>query len=203
MEKPNKKTGTTTIAMKYKDGVLLAADRQSTIYNSMVYSTKEFKLIKITDKISVAGAGSSAEIELLTKALKAEMKIFEVRNGRKPTVTEVANLLSRIQSANSEASFLLGGVDDTIHVFDIDANYAEERNYTTSGSGFIFAMSILDDGYKDNLTEKEATDLAIKAISTSIGRDVYSSGGITTNIITKNGTKETIHKENKTNANNY
>lgn len=196
---PNKKTGTTTVAIKFKEGILLAADSQSTIYGMMRYSLQEEKIQNITDNIAVTGAGDSGEITIMEKLLKAEIKLFEVRTGRKPTVKETANLLAQIQLNSKESHFLLGGVDQTgEYTFDVMPGLAMEKEYAFSGSGSFYALSMLDNEYKRNMTEKEATDTAIKVISTSIGRDVFSGGEIKIKIITNKGIKDKTEKAKPT-----
>jgi len=196
---PNKKTGTTTVAIKFKDGIVLAADSQSTAYGMMAYSLQEEKLHNITDKIAVTGAGSSSEINLMQNLLKAEVKIFEVRTGRKPTVKETASLLSQIQLSSLESHFLLGGVDEKgAYAFDIHPGEAHEKDYAFSGSGTMYALSMLDNEYKKQMTEKEAIETAVKAISTSVGRDVYSGGEIKVKVITQKGFKDLKEKAKTT-----
>lgn len=190
---PNKKTGTTTLAIKFKGGILLAADSQSTIYGMMRYSLQEEKIQNITDNIAVTGAGESSEITIMEKLLKAEIKIFEVRTGRKPTVKEAANLLAQIQLNSTGSHFLLGGVDKTgEYAFDIMPGLAMEKDYAFSGSGSFYTLSVLDNEYKEQMTEKEATETAVKVISTSIGRDVFSGGRIKIKVITEKGIKDKI-----------
>ena len=195
MEKLNEKTGTTTLAMKYKDGVLLAADRQSTAYGRIVHSNKRTKMIEITETSMITTAGSIAETRTTARLLKAEIKLFQMKTGRKPSIPEIASLLSRIQLHHYESHLLFGGIEGKEkHVFDVMPGLKIESNYKTTGSGGIFALSVLDTIYKKDLTEKEAIDVAVKTISTSIGRDVYSGGGITISLINDKGIK-TLEKE--------
>jgi len=47
-------------------------------------------------------------------------------------------------------------------------------------------------------TEKEAIETAVKAISTSVGRDVYSGGEIKVKVITQKGFKDLKEKAKTT-----
>jgi proteasome beta subunit len=56
------------------------------------------------------------------------------------------------------------------------------------------ALGVLDQSYKEKLTEKEAVDLAIKSIRSAIMRDSFSGDGIDILVINKQGTKEFTEK---------
>jgi proteasome beta subunit len=55
------------------------------------------------------------------------------------------------------------------------------------GSGQNFSYGVLEAKYKDNLTIKEGKQILIKAISSSIIRDMASGNGIDIAIIKKEG----------------
>jgi proteasome beta subunit len=58
------------------------------------------------------------------------------------------------------------------------------------GSGAEIALGVLEQGYKDNLTLKEARDLVTRAIKSAVSRDVMSGDGVDFLLITKEGFKE-------------
>ena len=51
------KTGTTTVALKYKEGVVLAADKRVTA-GYLVANKKFNKIVEVSDKIAVTTAGT-------------------------------------------------------------------------------------------------------------------------------------------------
>ena len=62
------------MALVCKDGVILAADKRATSGNLISY--KKFdKIMPITDKIAVTVAGTVSDVQLLTKLIKAELKL--------------------------------------------------------------------------------------------------------------------------------
>ena len=67
-EKDIIKTGTTTVGLICKDGVVLAADRRSTA-GHFIASKKVEKVLKITDDIAVTIAGTVSDIQLLVKLI--------------------------------------------------------------------------------------------------------------------------------------
>ena len=64
---------------------------------------------------------------------------------------------------------------------------AIEDPYTATGSGMMFALGILQENYKKDMTEKEAIELATRAIYTAIRRDSASGDGIVISVIDNKG----------------
>lgn len=57
--------------------------------------------------------------------------------------------------------------------------------YHTTGSGSLAAMSILENNYKENLTQDEAFKLVVAAIEAGIYHDLGSGGNVDVCIIKK------------------
>ena len=87
------KTGTTTIGIVCKDGVVLAADRRATLGGRIIVEKKTEKIVAINEDLAVTTAGSVSDVQLLIKLLKAQLKLMEVRRERKASIKESANLL--------------------------------------------------------------------------------------------------------------
>ena len=58
------------------------------------------------------------------------------------------------------------------------------------------ALGVLDPQFKENMTEDEAKQLAIKAIRSASMRDSFSGDGIDVLVINKNGSEMTTEKIN-------
>ena len=74
------KTGTTTVGIVCKDGIILAADRRSTA--GYIAHKKFHKVIQIADNMAVTVAGTVSEVQLLAKLIKAELKLKDLQTGR-------------------------------------------------------------------------------------------------------------------------
>ena len=205
MEKETLKTGTTTVGLVCKDGIVLAADRRATAGN-LIMSKKTEKIVKITDNMAITTAGSVSEIQLLIKVIKAELKIKQLRTYRDVTMKEAANFIAGIvynsirqfSAVPSIAHFLLGGTDNgKFHLYDIfpDGSLEEPDDFVCSGSGSFFAYGILDSMYKKNMSIKEGTELAVRAVNAALQRDSASGDGIMVMAITKDGCKKVMEKE--------
>ena len=92
METKMLKTGTTTLGIVCKDGVVLATDTRATA-GHMIVDKRAEKLHIINDNVAVTIAGSVSEAQLLIKLIIAELKLKEVRTKKIPTIKDSANLL--------------------------------------------------------------------------------------------------------------
>ena len=193
------KTGTTTIAIVCKDGVVMAADKRSTA-GHLVANKYQKKLYQIADKMMVAQAGLVSDAQLLTKLIKAEIKLKEIQVQRDVSVKEAANLLAGMSYANIRrptmvpgiVAFLLGGVDEEgFHVYNlgIDGSCTYRKDFDSEGSGSVFALGVLETLYKKGLSVEEGQKLALKAINAALQRDSASGNGVDLYIITEKGVK--------------
>lgn len=198
------KTGTTTIGILGKDCVIMAADKRATAGNLIIDRTIE-KVVPITNTMALTLSGSVSDVQLFIKYLKAELNLKELRSGRPALVKEAVNLLAGftyngIRSRGSVTHFLFGGYDSTgAHLYDIfpDGSLTELNNpvgFIASGSGMVFALGVLEDSWKPDMSEKEATDLAIRAIQSAIKRDNASGDGADVYLINKDGVKKVEQK---------
>ena len=202
------KTGTTTLALLCKDGIVLAADKRAT--SGYLISHKKFgKILNITDNIAVTVAGTVSDVQLMAKYVKAELKLKQIRTDRESTVKEAANLLSMLVYNNIRklslipgiSHFILGGKDDTgFHIYDLapDGSIIDIDDYTTSGSGSVMVYGVLETLYKKNLSVDEGIKLAVKSINAAIQRDIASGNGINVITITKDGVKNVLSKDIET-----
>ncbi|MBA3063836.1 proteasome subunit beta, partial [Candidatus Woesearchaeota archaeon] len=87
------KTGTTTVGIMCKEGVILAADRRATSGN-LISDKKAQKIYQINDDMALTTAGVVSDVQLLVKLIKAELSLKEIRTERKPNVKESVNLLA-------------------------------------------------------------------------------------------------------------
>ena len=199
------KTGTTTIGIVCKDGLVLAADKRAT--SGYLISWKKFdKIISITDNVAVTVAGTVSDVQLLVKYLKAELKLKDIRTGRETTVREAANLLANFVYSNIRklslipgiSHFIVGGKDSAgFRLYDLspDGSIVEVDDYISSGSGSVMAFGVMETLYKKGLSVDEGVKLAAKGVNAAVQRDIASGNGIDIVTITKDGIKKVYSKE--------
>lgn len=173
-----KKTGTTTVGIKAKDGVVLAADTQASLGN-MVETLNIRKILPITERIAITTAGSVGDVQALARMLEAQARYYQFTWGRPMTTRAMANLLSNILNENKwfpyMVQILIGGYVDEPELASLDAlGGLVFEKYTATGSGSPFAIAIIEDGYKEDMSVEEAKELAVRAVRTAGKRDVYT-----------------------------
>jgi len=208
VENHNLKTGTTTLALMCKDGIVMAADKRAT--SGYLISYKKFeKIMFITDNIAVTVAGTVSDVQLLAKYIKAELRLKKIRTGKENTVKEASNLLATLVYSNIRkmsmipgiSHFLIGGKDQFgFHIYDLspDGSIVEVDDYISSGSGSVMVFGVLETLYKNNLSVEEGMKLAVKCINAAIQRDIATGNGIDIVTVTKDGVKKVLTKERNT-----
>ena len=199
------KTGTTTMGLVCKDGIVLAADRRATMGN-IIADKKAQKIHQITDNIAMTIAGTVSDAQLLIKLIQSESRLKSIRTGKESIIREVANLSSRLVYNNIRqmsmipgiTHFLMGGKDMYgYHLYDIfvDGSISKCEEYVSSGSGSISAYGVLETLYKKDLSVEEGVKLAVKALNAALQRDSASGSGYDVITITEQGFKQILAKE--------
>lgn len=198
--------GTTTVGLLCKDGVVLATDARATS-GHMIVNKRIDKTYQIHDNMVITMAGTVSDAQLLSKLIKAELKLKEIRTGRVPSVKEAANLLAGMVYSNVRrfsiipgiSHFLLGGKDESgFHLYDIYADGSisdcEEEGFVSSGSGSVFALGVLETQYAKGMTVEDGIDLAVKCVNAALQRDSASGNGINLVSITAAGVNKVARK---------
>ena len=201
------KTGTTTIGIVCKDGIVLAADRRVTM-GYMIVAKKFEKIILLNNDIAITVAGTVSDVQLLSKIIKAQLSLDAIRRNKKPSVKEAANLLGGLVYNNIRkfsvipgiTGFLMGGRDERgyhLYIIEVDGSVMEYDDYFSDGSGSVFALGVLESSYNKEINLDEGIKLAIKALNAALQRDIASGSGYDIVTISKDGAKKVLEKELK------
>jgi len=195
------KTGTTTVGIICKDGIILAADKRATA-DHLIADKRAKKVHKLSDNIAVTISGGVSDIQMVLKLTKAELELKRVRTKQLATVKEAANIFANIVYQNIRkfstivgiSHFILGGKDEHgFALYDVtpDGAVSEHSDYATSGAyGAIIAYGILENEWKPHMTMEEGKKMAMKVLLTAIKRDASVGNGIDMVIIDKKGVNE-------------
>jgi proteasome beta subunit len=201
------KTGTTIVGIKCKDGAVIAADRRVTLGGQIVAQKDIQKVININDYMLMAIAGNAADAILLSKIIRAELKLKELKTKQRPTVEEAASLIAISAYKNLRTPSMLPNIVATISGgFDEDGSakifstspagdLREIKDYDSNGSGMMFVIGLLERQYKKDLSVEEGVELAKEAIKSSTQRDTASGNGIDVFTITKDEIKHSVSEE--------
>ena len=199
------KTGTTTVAVVCKGGLVLCADKRVTSGHFIAYKTFD-KIFNISDDMAVTVAGTVSDVQLLSRLIRAELKLKTLRTGKAVFVSEAVNLLASMVYNNIRklslipgiTHFILGGKDSKgFHLWDVGADGAitEAKDFVSSGSGSVMAYGVLETMYKKDMQIDEGVTLVIKALNAALQRDAASGNGFDVVTITKDGVKKILTKE--------
>lgn len=187
--------GATTIGVVCDEGVILASEKRVS-YGYMVMSRTGKKVFKIADHIGAACAGLVSDMQILIREVEAYSNLFKLDANRPIPVKSAAKVMSNLLFGRRLfpliTQTIVGGMDDegpSIYVLDVLGSVIPDK-YAAVGSGSEIAYGLLEEGYKEGMTMKEAKDLVTRAIKSAVSRDVMSGDGIDFLTITKEGAAE-------------
>jgi len=187
--------GATTIGVVCSDGVILASEKRVS-YGYLVMSRVAKKVFKVTDRIGAACAGLVSDMQILIREVEAYANLFKLDANRPISVKSAAKVMSTLLFSRRLfpliTQTIIGGLDEegaSIYVLDVLGSVIPDK-YAAVGSGAEIALGVLEQGYKDGFTVKEAKDLVTRAIKSAVSRDVMSGDGVDFLFITSEGVSE-------------
>ena len=180
------KTGTSTVGITFKGGVVVGADHRATMGHFVANKSVQ-KLFKIGDNLALTTAGLVGHAQSLARTLSAEVSLYELRRSDQMTVKGAATLVANILSGRPHwVQLLIVGVDDEGgSVYSIDsAGGSIPDVYCATGSGSPYMYGVLEDGFKEKMNRNEAVALAARALNASAQRDAASGNGMDLAVIT-------------------
>ena len=192
--------GATAVGITYNGGLVLASERRIA-YGNFVVSKTTKKTFVITPHVGAACAGLVADMQILSLQVSALAKIRKMEIKRDVPPNTIAKMMSNMMYERRFFPLLtqviVGGLVDSPVIFTLDPlGSVLPDDYAAVGTGAEMALGILDQQYKKELNEAEATDLAVKSIRAAIMRDSASGDNIDVLVIDKNGIKETTKSIN-------
>lgn len=190
--------GATAVGITFKDGVVIASEKRIAYGNFLVSKTTK-KTFPLTDKVGAACAGLVADMQILALQIRALTKIRKMELKRDVPPNSVAKMISNLMYERRFFPLLtqviVGGIVDKPAIYTLDPlGSVLPDEYAAVGTGAEMALGVLDPQFKEGLSEKEAVDLALRAIKAATMRDSFSGDGIDVLVITKQGIKEFTEK---------
>ncbi|CAM9864620.1 unnamed protein product [Pylaiella littoralis] len=177
--------GTSADAVRITEGARLALLRMAGEMQACLPS-RRFPLSRAHASGVPGEASNNADMDIPFAHRDSDLDVVQRRYLR---VAAAAFLLKRhlfrYQGVVS-AALVLGGVDATgEHIYQIhDGGSFAEVQFTAMGSGSLAALSALERGHRENLTEQEAKELVLEAIAAGIDNDLGSGSNIDICVIT-------------------
>ncbi len=194
---PRLETGTTTVGIVTKEGVVLATDKRATA-GYFIANKNVKKIWKIDDHVAATMCGSVADVQKLLDLLTRFARQHKVETGRPALIRSLANYASLILFSSRPfilvVHIILGGVDPeegpVLYALDWFGTMTREDKYMATGSGSPIAFGVLEDNYREDLTIDEAVQIAVRAVRAAMMRDPGSGEGVIVATITKDGYRE-------------
>src|SRR5256714_13356674 len=160
--------GTTVVAVRYADGVVMAGDRRATSGNLISHRTMD-KVYPADRHSGVAIAGAAGPAMDMVKLFQLQLEHYEKVEGAELSLEGKANQLSGMVRSNLPAAMqglvvvpLFAGYDTRrrqgrLFQYDVTGGRYEEANFATSGSGSLHAGTAIKPGYHAGLHREEPT----------------------------------------------
>jgi proteasome beta subunit len=179
--------GTTVLAMRYRDGVIMAGDRQATA-GYQVASRRIEKIFKCDDLSGIGIAGAAGPAMEMAKLFQTELEHYEKVEGDNLSLDGKANKLGQMIRMNLPAAMqglavvpIFAGFDEKagagrLFKYDITGGRYEETNYDAQGSGAKDARDSLKKLWRRDLGRDEALRVALEALIDAADEDVGTGG---------------------------
>jgi len=179
--------GTTIVALRYADGVVLAGDRRATEGYSIAH--RGIEKVFPADRYSAVGiAGAAGPAVDMVRLFQTQLEHYEKVEGLTLSLEGKANQLAQMVRANLPMAMeglavvpLFAGYDTRrrlgrIFSYDVAGGRYEEIEYHATGSGGRDARTTIKLGYRDGLGVNEAVELAVKALYQAADEDSATGG---------------------------
>lgn len=173
--------GTTTLAFKFKHGVIVAVDSRASAGQYIASQTVK-KVIEINPFLLGTMAGGAADCMFWQRVLSKECRLYELRNKERISVAAASKLLANMvynyKGMGISMGTMICGWDKKgpgLYYVDSDGS-REPGNLFSVGSGSTYAYGVLDADHRYDMSVEEAINLGNRAIYHATHRDAGSGG---------------------------
>jgi len=179
--------GTTVLAMRFADGVVIAGDRMAS--DGHTVSSRRIDKVIQTDALSaMAISGAVGPCLEMAKLFSTELEYYEKIEGRALSLSGKANKLAQMVRGNLPLAMqglavipLFAGFDaeagtGRIYKYDVAGGRTEESDYIAAGSGSVQARGSLKKAFRDGMPEGDAVRAALGALRDAADDDLGTGG---------------------------
>jgi proteasome beta subunit len=179
--------GTTVVAVRYAEGVVMAGDRRATSGNLIAHRSME-KVFPADRHSGVAIAGAAGPAMEMVKLFQLQLEHYEKVEGSELSLEGKANQLGQMVRSHLPAAMqglavvpLFAGFDvrrstGRLFEYDVTGGRYEESDFAATGSGSLHAGTVIKLGYRDDLPADDAIELAINALFQAADEDSATGG---------------------------
>lgn len=179
--------GTTCLAIRGADGVVMAGDRRVTSGNLISHHAIE-KVFPADRHSGVAIAGAAGPATEMVRLFQLQLEHYEKVEGKPISLEGKANQLGQMIRGNLPAAMqglavvpIFAGYDmaegrGRIFEYDITGGRYEEKDYAATGSGALHAGTVIKLGLTDGMEAGPVVDLALEAMAVAAEEDAATGG---------------------------
>ena len=190
--------GTTVLAVRYADGVVMVGDRQAT--EGYAVAHRRIQKVFAADEFSAVAISGTAGLAVeMVRLFQTELEHYEKLEGVRLSLDGKANYLARLVRQQLPLAFqglvvvpLFAGYDDLsdsgrLYTFDVVGGRYEESDYGATGSGGREAKAYLRAAYEAEQEEAAALALALRALVAAAEEDTATAGPDVRRVTQKRG----------------
>ena len=179
--------GTTVVAVRYVDGVVMAGDRRATSGNFISHRTIE-KVFPADSHSGVAISGVAGLAMEMVRLFQLQLEHYEKVEGSPLSLDGKANQLSQMLRSHMPLAMqglpivpIFAGFDERVgrgrlFQFDGTGGRYEERDYAATGSGSLHATTVIKLRHHDTLDLDGAVDVVVEALFQAADEDSATGG---------------------------
>ena len=179
--------GTTIVAIRYAEGVVMAGDRRATEGYSIAHRSIE-KVYPADNHSGVSIAGAAGPAVEMVRLFQTELEHYEKVEGATLSLEGKANKLGQMIRANLPMAMqglavvpIYAGYDlrrqrGRIFKYDLTGGRYEEDDFHATGSGGRDARTTIKLGYTEGLDRAGAIELAIDGLYEAADEDSATGG---------------------------
>ncbi len=178
---------TTVLALRFKDGVVMAGDRRATEGSFIAHRLME-KVLPADRHSGVAIAGVAGPATEMVKLFQTQLEHYEKVEGAELSLEGKANQLGQMVRENLAMAMqglvvvpLFAGYDLHRHVgriftYDVTGGHYEELDFHATGSGGRDARAAVKARWRWDLERSDAINLAVQALYDAVDEDAATGG---------------------------
>ena len=176
------KRGTTTVGVKFTDGVVLIVDKR--LSSKLIEPESIEKIFKIDSHIGCATSGLVADARALVDRARIECQVNAFNYSEDIAVESLVKKICDFKQSYTQyggvrpfgTAMLMAGIDASgPHLYETDPSGAMMAYKAGGiGAGRNEVMEVFEKNFKDNMTENQAINLGLKALSAANDNNLKS-----------------------------
>jgi len=183
----NLRHGTTVIAMRFAEGVVMAGDRRATEGNFIAHRAVQ-KVFPADRHSAVAIAGAAGPAIEMVRLFQTQLEHYEKVEGVALSLEGKANQLGQMVREHLPMAFqglvvvpLFCGYDlqrgqGRIFNYDVTGGHYEEADHSSTGSGGRDARTAMKLSWHEQMSRPDAVEVAVRALYEAADEDSATGG---------------------------